>query len=188
PSFPTRRSSDLLPARIAEQVAEEINAPPAFAREVDVIDAMIHLRLHPWLGLKARHGPRRGAWPQQTQATMHDRVLAGEAACLQFLHGTLGGDVRALGEQFLRDWFERVDDGFAWGRLGRGRGLAVTLGLHPRKHALHGAARDTQLVGNRPLRHPALTPLHDLQPHRFVHGILSRFRFGPSTNSATTLA
>ena len=86
--------TQVLPARIAEQVAEQIDAPPAFAREVDVVDAMIHLCLHPWPGLKARHGRRRGARPQQPQASMHDRVLAGEAACLQFLHGALDGQVR----------------------------------------------------------------------------------------------
>src|ERR1019366_9048470 len=180
--------AQVLPARIAEQVAEEINAPPAFAREVDVIDAMIHLRLHPWLGLKARHGRRRGAWPQQTQASMHDRVLAGEAACLQFLHGALGGDVRIFAEQFLQDRLERINDARTWPWPARGRSLAVTLGLHPRQRALHGATRDSQLVGNRPLRHPALTPLHDLQSHRFVHDDLSCFSAGPSTSSATTLA
>ena len=47
---------------------------------------------------------------------MHDRVLAGEAACLQFLHGALGGDVRVLGEQLPQDRLERIDDALAWPR------------------------------------------------------------------------
>ena len=119
---------------------------------------------------------------------MHDRVLASEAAGLQFLHGTLGGDVRVLGEQLLQDRLVRIDDAFAWARPACGRGLAVALRLHPLQRALHGATRDSQFVGNRPLRHPALTPLHDLQPHGFVHDGLSCFSWGPSTNSATTLA
>ena len=59
--------AQVLPARVAEQVAEQVDAPPAFAGEVDVVDAMIHLGLHAGVGLKARHGRRRSARPQQTQ-------------------------------------------------------------------------------------------------------------------------
>ena len=68
--------AQILPPRVAEQVAEQIDAPAAFAGEVDVVDAIVHLGLQPWPGLKARHGRRRGARPQQPHALPHDRVAA----------------------------------------------------------------------------------------------------------------
>ena len=51
--------AQVLPPRVAEQVAEQVDAPAAFAREVEVVDAIVHLGLLAWPGLKARHGRRR---------------------------------------------------------------------------------------------------------------------------------
>ena len=133
--------AQVLPARVAEQVAEQVDAPAAFAREVDVIDAIVHLCLQAWPGLKARHGWPRGARPQQPEALTHDRVLAGEAACLQFLQGALGGEVRILGEQFLQDRLERIDDAAGVdaagvrARPGRRAGLARAPTRASRRHA-----------------------------------------------------
>ena len=39
--------AQVLPPRVAEQVAEQVDAPAAFAREVDVVDAIVHLCLQP---------------------------------------------------------------------------------------------------------------------------------------------
>ena len=178
----------VLPTRVAQQIAEEVHAPPAFTREVEIVDAVIHLRLRAWPGLKARHGRARRARTQQPDALAHDRVLAGEAACLQFLQGALGGEIRVLGEQFLQNRLERIDDALAWSRSGRWRGPAIALRLHTRQRAGHRTARDTQAVGNRAHRHPALAPLYDFVSHFFRHGILSRLKSGPNTNSATTPA
>jgi hypothetical protein len=74
--------------------------------------------LQPWPGLKARHGWPRRARPQQPETLTHDRVLAGEAARLQLLQSALGGEVRVLGEQFLQERLERIDDALARTRPG----------------------------------------------------------------------
>jgi len=91
----------ILPTRVAEQVAEEVHAPTALAPEVQVIDTVVHLRLRAWPGLKARHGRARRARTQQPHALAHHRVLAREAARLQFLQGALDGEVGILGQQFF---------------------------------------------------------------------------------------
>ena len=43
----------------------------------------------------------------------HHGILAGEAARLQFLQGAFRGEIRVLGEQFLQDRLERVDEALA---------------------------------------------------------------------------
>src|SRR5207302_7121866 len=40
----------ILPARVAQQITEEVHASPAFTREVDVVDTVVHLRLRAWPG------------------------------------------------------------------------------------------------------------------------------------------
>src|SRR6266508_658282 len=90
-------------ARVAEQVAEQIDTPTAVAREVEVVDAMVHLGLGTWPGLKARHGRRRGTRPQSLDALAHDGVLAAKSTGLQFLEGALAGQVQIAGEQLLQD-------------------------------------------------------------------------------------
>ena len=117
--------TQILPTRVAEHVAEEIDTPAAFAREVDVVDAKVHLGLHAWSGLKARHGRARGARAQPSDALAHHRVLAGEATRTQLLQDTLGREMRVLFEQFLQDRLERIDDALARARPGGRRGPAT---------------------------------------------------------------
>ena len=52
--------AQVLAAGVAEQVTEEIDAAAAFAGEVEIVDAEVHLGLVARPGLEARHGRRRG--------------------------------------------------------------------------------------------------------------------------------
>ena len=119
--------AQVLPARVAEQVAEQVDAPPAFAGEVDVIDAIVHLRLRP--GPVSKRGTGAGAARGRNSRTRWRTTVypPGEAACLQFLQGALDGEVRILGQQFLQDRLERIDDaarGAAWATARPGRRAA----------------------------------------------------------------
>ena len=97
-----------MPPGVAEQVAEQVDAPAAFAGEVEVVDAEVHLGLLTRLGLKARHGRRRGPRTQEPHALPHHGVAAGEAALPQLLQGTLDRQAGILGEQFHKDRLKRV--------------------------------------------------------------------------------
>src|SRR5271165_7050969 len=46
----------ILPARVAQDIAEGVDAATSLAREVDVVGGVIHLRLLSWRGLKPSHG------------------------------------------------------------------------------------------------------------------------------------
>ena len=110
--------AQILPARVAEQVAEAVHASPAFAREVDVVDAIVHLGLHSFRGLKARHRLQRGTRTEKPHSLAHHRIAAGVAAGTQLLQGTLDGEVRIFGEQFLQDRLEGIDLAAALTRSG----------------------------------------------------------------------
>ena len=68
--------AQVLPPGVAEQVAEQVDATAAFTREVDVVDAVVHLGLHAGPGLEARHGRRRGPRPQAHDPFADRRVAA----------------------------------------------------------------------------------------------------------------
>ncbi len=123
------------------------------------------------------------AWPQQSQALTYDGVLASETACLQLFQGAHGGEIRVLGKQLLQERLEGINDAVAWTGPGD---PSVPLSLHLCQRACHGATRQAQFFRDGTQRHPTLTPLHDLQTQRLIHGSLIRLRSGPNTNSATT--
>ena len=132
--------AEVLPPGVAEQVAEEIDAAPAFAGEVDVVNAMIHLGLIARPGLEARHGRRRGSRPQPLDPFADDRVMSGEAAGPEFLKGAFPRQVRIAAEQFFQDRLERVDDADAPLRrrtFGRRSG---SIGFDPGQDAIDGPA------------------------------------------------
>ena len=184
--------AQVLPPRVAEQVAEQVDAPAAFAREVDVVDAIVHLCLHALARSRsaARAAARRRGRNSRNALT-HARCSSPvKPRALQFLQGALDGEVRILGEQFLQDRLEGIDDAAdVAAACGDGAAWPSRWACTRAKRAPHGAARDAQFVGNRPYATSRLMPLHDLVTHRFVHdGPLPLARSGPSTNSATTLA
>ena len=139
------------------------------------MDGVVHLCLIADTGLEAQHGCRRRLGAQQAHTLTHDRVLAGEAACLQFLHGAFDGEVGIPGQQFLEDGLIVVDDAaplaLAWlGRRGdrRARGpLLLDFGQHPR----HRLPRYAQLPRDDTHRRAGLMKNHDLMLERFVHDV-----------------
>ncbi len=74
--------AQVLPARIAQHVAEQVNPTPAFTQEVQVVDAKIHLRLLARPRLETRHRRLGGTRPQMPDAFAHDGVVARKAARL----------------------------------------------------------------------------------------------------------
>jgi hypothetical protein len=50
-----RDETQVLPTRVTQHVAEQVNAPPALVGEIDVVAAVIHLSLRPTGSLEALH-------------------------------------------------------------------------------------------------------------------------------------
>src|SRR5262249_61219982 len=86
---------------------------------------------------------------QQLEAVGREGRPAGDAARPQLLQGTLDGQVRILGEQFLQDRLERIDDAGTRARPGCRRGPARALRLYAGQRADHRAPRDAQVLGDR---------------------------------------
>ena len=92
--------AQVLPPRVAEHIAEQVDAAAAFAREVDVVDAIIHLRLLTGAGLKARHRQPARAAAATTAGADARSCSRRRSRGLQFLQGALDGEVRIAAEQF----------------------------------------------------------------------------------------
>ena len=66
--------AEVLPPGVGEQVAEQIDAAAAFTREVQVVNAVVHLRLRARPGLDARHR-RAPVRPQHLAKQLAARVV-----------------------------------------------------------------------------------------------------------------
>ena len=78
----------VLPTRVAQQIAEEVHAPPPFTREVEIVDAVIHLRFRALARSQSRGTGVRGVRGRATArcsscTTVYLPVKL--SACLQFL-------------------------------------------------------------------------------------------------------
>ena len=86
-----------------------MDASPAFAGEVEIVDAEVHLGLVARPGLEARHGRRRRSRPQLLDPFADDRVSTREAARPQLLQRAFAREIRIAAEQFLQHRLERIE-------------------------------------------------------------------------------
>ena len=150
--------------REAQDVAEQVHAPPAFLREVQIVDAVIGLGLGRWTGLEAYHRSLGRPRPQGTHSAPDLLVAAAKALGTQLLPAASRRELRMTLQQLAQRRFIGVD-----GALTRRRRLQFTrhvslstLLAHRRQHPSHRAPRHAQLAGNMPLRLTLLPTLHDV--------------------------
>src|SRR5262249_32107928 len=176
--------AQVLPPRVGEQITEQVDAAPAFAAEVQIVHAVIHLRLLAWSGLEPHDRRRRGPWSQPPQALTHNGVLTAEAACPQLFEGALTGEVRVLRQQLPEQSFVLVQRAAPPPWRWQGAGRTLTLRLDLGQHAADSATRDAQFAGDAPHGRALLMTLHDLVTQGYVHGLLrSCSPSGPCTRS-----
>ena len=125
--------AEVLPPRVAQNVAEQVDAAAAFAREVDVVDGVIHLGLEARARLEADHRGRRRPGTQLTEPLADRGVAAGETTLPQFIEEPHRGQIGITAQQFLEHrlvWIElpAAASGKAWRssvpRIGPGPGPA----------------------------------------------------------------
>ena len=116
--------AEVLPPRVAQHVAEGVNAAAAFVAEVEVIRGVIHLGLLSRRGLEPPHGGDHRARAQAPHPFGEDRVTPRVTAPAQFLVDPLGGDVGIARQQVDDHRFVRVEQAAArpaWPRRRRRR-------------------------------------------------------------------
>ena len=96
-------------AGVAQDVAEQVDAPPAFLSEVEVIGAVVHLRLGSRGCLKADHGLRRRLRSQASDPLADHRVAAAKAPGLQLFVDTDGGHVRVAFQELADEPFVFIE-------------------------------------------------------------------------------
>ena len=89
----------VLPARVAQHIAEGINPAAAFDREIDVVGGVIHLRLLSRCGLEPPHGLDDGPRTQRTHPLAEQRVAPLVTEPAQLLVDSLRRDVGIAGQQ-----------------------------------------------------------------------------------------
>ena len=95
--------AEVLPPRVAQDVAEQTDAAPTFAGKVEVVDGVIHLGLGARRRLEADHRERRRAGPQLAEPLADHSISAGETPLAQLLQEPHGGQFGISAQQFLDD-------------------------------------------------------------------------------------
>jgi hypothetical protein len=72
--------TQVLPARVAQHVAEQLHASPALLGEIEVVAGVVHLRLRPGCRLEADHRRGRRSWPPLLQQPADDAWCSASAA------------------------------------------------------------------------------------------------------------
>src|SRR5262249_45455608 len=144
----------------------------ALAGEVDVVGAVVHLRLGSGRGLEADHR-LTPPWRSQLEHPLaDDGQTAREARRPQLLEDAHNGDVRVTLQQLTDYPLEGIDPAGP-SRPGRRTGTRA-FGLPAPDDVLDRLPRQPQVAGDAPQRGPALPPPHDLVAQLFVHEAGSR--------------
>ena len=180
--------AQVLPARVTQHVAEEVDAAAAFVGEVDVVGAVIHLGLLPRQRLEADHRFAERCRPQFQDPLPNDGAAAAKTLGPQLLEDARDRDVGIALEQLLDRVVEGIDLARPPLRYGQssGRFRTGTLGFPASDDALHRLACHPQVPSDASQRGSALPPPDDLVAQFFVHADSSRSSAGhrSSTRSA----
>ncbi len=173
---------EILPARVAQDVAEGVDPTPPLGREVDVVSGVIHLRLLARRGLEPLHRRDDGPRTQRVHSLAKQRVASLITEPLQLFVDSLRRDVGIAGQQIG----DRVLMGVeltapSWPGLGQLRRRIRTAGsLDSIEHSLDGTTADVQALGDPPDRRTAPKADHDL-----VHqGVVHRFCISTARSAA----
>ena len=121
--------AQVLPPRVGEQVAEQVDAAATFTHKVDVINAKIHLCLR--LARSRSAPPRRPARGRNSRRRCRTIVYRPAKPRTAAPARRLDGQVRILGEQFLQQRLVGVEDAAARRGLGKGALGASARGTAP---------------------------------------------------------
>ena len=128
--------------RVAQHIAEQVNSPPAFLGEIDVVGAVIHLGLLTHGRLEADHRRARGLHAQLPYPFTHHGVADGKAAGTQLLVHPHRRHVRVTLQQLHQEAFVLIEPARASRCLTqrRRRRLTRTFLLEAADHAADRAA------------------------------------------------
>ena len=136
------------PPRVAQDVAEQIDAAPAFRAEVDVISAVVHLCLGTGGGLEADDRFPCRLRPQLLDPLADDGVAAGKAPGTQFFMDPHGRHVRVAFQELADEGIVLIQATRPRRRLRQWRRRRLARPL-PRETAKSPAAQSS---GQRPTR------------------------------------
>jgi hypothetical protein len=160
--------SQILAARVAQDVAEQRDAAAALGGEVDVMDGVVHLGLGSRRRLEADHGSRRRPGTQFGEPLADHGIAAGESPLPQFLEQPHGSQFGIASQQFLDDRLVRVEPPRPPPQT-RSVGIAGSLGVDLGHDLADGVPRQSQVAGDLPDRGAGRPPADDLIALLFVH-------------------
>ncbi len=164
----------VLPARVAQDQAEQVDPPPAFLGEVQRVDGIIHLSLDTGSGLEPLDPGRLEAWTQLTDTLTEDAVAAGVTAPPQFLPDPLDRDLRIAREQILNRLHVRIDQARAARPRSlqfRRHGSLLTLVLVLLQDRLDGLAGQLHLARHATHGLSAIPATNDLIANLGIHAL-----------------
>ena len=101
--------AEVLSTRVAQDVAEQIDAALALAGEVEVVDGVIHLSLGTRRRLEADHRQRRRSGTQRAQPLADHGIPARETALTELLQEPHGGQIGISTQQFVYERKKRIE-------------------------------------------------------------------------------
>ena len=165
--------AEVLPARVAQQVAEQMDAAAAGPGEVEIVGAVIHLCLRPGVGLETHDRFARGPRPQLPDALAENRVAAGEAQPPQLFEQPRDRDVGVTRQPLTNRVVVGIERTGTSTRRCRRCGGVRPFRFPAADDRLHGLASQVQFRGNLSDRGAALMPTHNLVACCFGHDAAS---------------